>query len=112
MPARHDAPGRRARGGLTPGRRGPEIGDPAGRYAEHRTQKGKEVYYYQGTDFIRDVETECRREMTAYFGCSDVELRPISGQMSNEVVFKAMLKYLSKKNKPTLMLSLLKHKRN
>ena len=33
-----------------------EISDPCGRYAEHRTIKGKEVYYYQATDFIRDVE--------------------------------------------------------
>ena len=74
-----------------------EICDPAGRYAEHRTQKKKEIYYYQGTEFIREVENECRAEMAAYFGCSEVELRPISGQMSNEVVFKAMLKYLGKR---------------
>ena len=32
-----------------------EISDPAGRYAEHRTLKGQEIYYYQGTDFIRDM---------------------------------------------------------
>lgn len=69
-----------------------EISDPAGRYAEHRTIKGREVYYYQGVDFIRDVEEAAREEMARYFGCSDVELRPVSGQMSNEIVFKAMTK--------------------
>jgi glycine/serine hydroxymethyltransferase len=73
-----------------------EIGDAAGRYAEHRSQKGNEIYYYQGIDFIREVEEEAARELGTYFGCSDVELRPISGQMSNEVVFKAMLKWLAR----------------
>ncbi|MCX5801621.1 MAG: hypothetical protein NTX17_09575 [Candidatus Eisenbacteria bacterium] len=73
-----------------------EISDPAGRYAEHRTLKGKEIYFYQGTDFIRDVEEETRAAMCEYFGCTRVELRPISGQMANEVVFKAMLKFLNR----------------
>lgn len=39
-----------------------EIADPSGRYAEHRTMKGQEIYFYQGTDFIRDVEIEARKE--------------------------------------------------
>jgi len=73
-----------------------EIADPAGRYAEHRTMKGEEVYFYQGTDFIRDVEVEARKELGAYFGCTDVELRPISGQMANEVVFKGVVKYINR----------------
>jgi len=73
-----------------------EIADPAGRYAEHRTMKGAEVYFYQGTDFIRDVEVECQREMAEYFGCTDVELRPVSGQMANEVVFKGLVKFLNR----------------
>lgn len=73
-----------------------EISDPAGRYAEHRTMKGEEVYFYQGVDFIRDVEAECQREMAAFFGCTDIELRPVSGQMANEVVFKGLVKYLNR----------------
>jgi len=73
-----------------------EIADPAGRYAEHRTMKGEEVYFYQGIDFIRDVEIEARRELSAYFNCLDVELRPISGQMANEVVFKGVTKFLNR----------------
>ena len=73
-----------------------EISDPAGRYAEHRTMKGEEVYFYQGTDFIREVELETQRELGQYFGCSDVELRPISGQMANEVVFKGLVRFLNR----------------
>ena len=73
-----------------------EIADPSGRYAEHRTMKGEEVYFYQGIDFIRDVEIEARKELETYFGCSDVELRPVSGQMANEVVFKAVVKFLNR----------------
>ena len=72
-----------------------EISDPAGRYAEHRTLKGKEIYFYQGTDFIRDVEEEVRAAMREYFNCKEAELRTISGQMANEVVFKAMTKYVN-----------------
>ncbi len=73
-----------------------EISDPSGRYAEHRTLKGEEVYFYQGTDFIREVEQEAQKELSQFFGCSDVELRPISGQMANEVVFKGMVKYINR----------------
>lgn len=74
-----------------------EIADPAGRYAEHRTMKGQEVYFYQGTDFIRDVEIAAREELCRYFCCTDVELRPISGQMANEVVFKGLVKFVNRK---------------
>jgi len=73
-----------------------EISDPSGRYAEHRTMKGEEVYFYQGIDFIRDVEVETQRELGRFFECSEVELRPISGQMANEVVFKGMVKFINR----------------
>jgi glycine/serine hydroxymethyltransferase len=73
-----------------------EIADPSGRYAEHRTMKGEEIYFYQGTDFIRDVEVEAQRELQEFFGCTDVELRPVSGQMANEVVFKGMVKFINR----------------
>jgi len=76
-----------------------EISDPSGRYAEHRTMKGEEVYFYQGTDFIRDIEVEAQKEMGKYFACGEVELRPISGQMANEVVFKGMVKFINR-NRP------------
>jgi len=73
-----------------------EISDPSGRYAEHRTMKGKEIYFYQGTDFIRDVELEAQAELARFLGCDDVELRPISGQMANEVVFKGMVRFINR----------------
>lgn len=76
-----------------------EISDPSGRYAEHRTMKGEEIYFYQGTDFIRDVELEAQRELGHFFGCREVELRPISGQMANEVVFKGMVRFINR-NRP------------
>jgi len=31
-----------------------------------------------------------------FFGCSEVELRPVSGQMANEVVFKAMVRFVNR----------------
>lgn len=73
-----------------------EVSDPSGRYAEHRTMKGEEVYFYQGTDFIKEIELEVRRELGDFFRCSEIELRPISGQMANEVVFKAMVRFLNR----------------
>jgi len=77
-----------------------EISDPAGRYAEHRKMKDKELYFYQGIDFIREVEEEARGELCRYLGCSQVELRPISGQMANELVFKAVTRFLNRKEGP------------
>jgi glycine/serine hydroxymethyltransferase len=73
-----------------------EMCDPAGRYAEHRSMKNREVYFYQGTDFIRDVEQETQDALREYFGCSEAELRPVSGQMANEVVFKAVTKFVNR----------------
>lgn len=73
-----------------------EISDPSGRYAEHRTMKGNEVYFYQAINFIRDVEEETREELKKYFGCTNIELRPVSGNMANEVVFKGMVKFLNR----------------
>ncbi len=73
-----------------------EVCDPAGRYAEHRTMKGREVYFYHGTDFIRAIEEEAKAAVCEYFGCSEAELRPISGQMANEVAFKAVTKYVNR----------------
>ena len=77
-----------------------EISDPSGRYAEHRTMKGEEIYFYQGIDFIRDVEEEARREFQRFFDCTEVELRTISGQMANEVVFKGLVRFLNRDRPP------------
>jgi glycine/serine hydroxymethyltransferase len=86
-----------------------EISDPSGRYGEHKTAlkkeleslagssalKGDQIYYYQGTDFIFAVEERLKREFGRFVNGSHVETRPISGQMANEVVFKATVKFLA-----------------
>jgi len=96
-----------------------EISDPSGRYAEHKTAlkkelealegtgalKGDQVYYYQATDFIFDVEEQLKEEFARYSSASEVEPRTISGQMANEVVFKAMIKYIGSSKKSSLSLT-------
>ena len=68
--------------------------DPACRYAEHKKVLAfydREVFYYQGTKFIDEVERLLVEEMRAYFGCTEVESRTLSGQMSNMAVFSALM---------------------
>lgn len=86
-----------------------QIMDPSFRYAEHRKVKAyndAEVFYYQGTEFIHEVETQLVRELSAFLGCAHVETRLISGQMANTAVFSAMLDYLNqgdRKSEPRRM---------
>ena len=83
-----------------------EVADAAGRYAEHRRLKGEEVYFYQGTDFIREVEEEVHEQAQRFFGCDRVEARPVSGQLANIVVFEALLRLKNRGNDgPTRRLS-------
>jgi aminomethyltransferase len=75
------------------------ITDPAGRYAEHKAVKAfkeADVFYYQGTDFIAEVEQMLVGELKAYLECSEVEARTISGQMANMAVFSAMVDHLNR----------------
>ena len=75
------------------------VTDPAGRYAEHKAVKAfreADVFYYQGTDFIAEVEQLLAGELKAYLECSEVEARTISGQMANMAVFSAMVDYLNR----------------
>ncbi len=70
------------------------ITDPAGRYAEHKPVKAfqeAEVFYYQGTDFISEVEQMLAAELRVFLECNEVEARTISGQMANMAVFSAMV---------------------
>jgi aminomethyltransferase len=89
--------------------------DPAGRYAEHKPIKAleeAEVFYYQGTDFIAEVETLLIQEINTFLGCAQTETRPISGQMANITVFSAMLDYLNRtdrKSEQRRMKSILNH---
>lgn len=75
------------------------IMDPCHRYAEHRTLKAfgeREIFYYQGTKLIEEVEELLARELRRYFGCSEVETRVISGQMANTAVFSGFVDYLNR----------------
>jgi aminomethyltransferase len=76
-----------------------QVLDPAFRYAEHRTLEAfydAEVFYYQGTKFIADVERLVNQEMAAFLGAHEVESRVISGQMANTVVFGGVVDYLNR----------------
>ncbi len=76
--------------------------DPAFRYAEHRKLHAfydTDVFYYQGTDFIDEVERLLEGEMCRFIGCREVETRLISGQMANAVVFSAMVDYLNRNDR-------------
>jgi len=75
------------------------ISDPSFRYAEHRQAEAfydAEVFYYQGTDFIDEVERRLVHELRDYLGCPEVETRVISGQMANTCVFSALVEYLNR----------------
>jgi aminomethyltransferase len=75
------------------------IADPSGRYAEHRLVKAlgeSDVFYYQGTKLIGEVEILLSDELRRFIGCSEVEMRVISGQMANAAVFSGMVDYLNR----------------
>lgn len=70
--------------------------DPSGRYAEHKMIEAlgeSEVPYYQGTGFIIEKEGLVIEEMTKFLGCSQAEVRVISGQQANKTVFSALVDY-------------------
>ena len=78
------------------------IMDPAFRYAEHKKAGsfyGAEIFYYQGTDFIQEVENLIGSEFKKYLGCINVESRVLSGQMANTAVFAGMLDFLNRDNR-------------
>ena len=87
--------------------------DPVGRYAEHKQVKAleeAEVFYYQGTDFIWEVENALKKELSAYLGCPSIEARLVSGQMANTTVFSAMVDFLNRsdrKSEPRRMRSVM-----
>ena len=91
------------------------IMDPSHRYAEHRTLKAfgeKEVFYYQGTKLIEEVEGLLTEELRRYFGCTEVEMRVISGQMANAAVFSGLVDYLNRldrKREPRRLRKVMNH---
>ena len=75
------------------------IMDPVCRYAEHKPVKAfndAEVFYYQGTEFIGEVETLLQNELRKFLSCAEVEARLVSGQMANTAVFSAMVDYINR----------------
>ncbi len=75
------------------------ITDPSGRYAEHRLMKAfkeTDVFYYQGTKLIGEVETLVADELRRFIGCSEVEPRVVSGQMANTAVFSGIIDFLNR----------------
>jgi aminomethyltransferase len=75
------------------------ITDPVNRYAEHKKIKAfadEDVFYYQGTEFIGEVEALLNKEFQCYFDCSNIESRVISGQMANSAVFSGLVDFLNR----------------
>jgi aminomethyltransferase len=73
--------------------------DPAFRYAEHKKVKAfydADIFYYQGTEFIAEVEQLLEEEMRKFMGCDNIESRLVSGQMANTAVFSAMVDYINR----------------
>jgi len=73
--------------------------DPSGRYAEHKQVKAfkeADIFFYQGTDFILEVEKLLDEQMRLYLGCTEVESRLVSGQMANTAVFSALVDFINR----------------
>ena len=91
------------------------VSDPSFRYAEHRSLEAfydAEIFYYQGTDFIADVERLLGGELRTFLGAREVETRVISGQMANTVVFGALVDHLNRhdrKREPRRIRRVLNH---
>jgi aminomethyltransferase len=87
---------------LSPAARLLSVSDPAFRYAEHRKVRAlldAEVFYYQGTGFIEEVESLLAQELRSFLGCRQVETRLISGQMANTAVFSALVDFLNRQDR-------------
>jgi len=80
--------------------------DPSGRYAEHKYIEAlgeSEIPYYQGTEFIIETEGLVIQEMAKFLGCTQVEVRVISGQQANKAVFSALVDYKNRLDRKTEM---------
>ena len=88
------------------------MSDPSGRYNEHNRLKAlgpsaPEVRYYKGTAFVMECEEELKAALRAFFGCTRVETRPISGQMANDIVYDALKQFRNRHRggRPSTLLS-------
>jgi aminomethyltransferase len=76
--------------------------DPSFRYAEHKKTKSfydYDVFYYQGTGFIDEVEHLLVDEFKKFLDCAEAETRVVSGQMANTAVFSALMDYKNRVNR-------------
>jgi aminomethyltransferase len=87
---------------LSPMARLVSVMDPAFRYAEHKESKAfydEDIFFYQGTGFISEVERLLEAELAQFLGCREVEARLVSGQMANTAVFSALVDYVNRSDR-------------
>ncbi|MDX1488375.1 MAG: glycine cleavage system aminomethyltransferase GcvT, partial [Acidiferrobacterales bacterium] len=96
------------------------MSDPSARYNEHNRLKAlgpdaPDVRYYKGTAFIMEKEEELKAALRAFFNCSQVEPRVISGQLANDTVYDAFKQFKNRHRRgrrPELIARVLVHDLN
>ena len=76
--------------------------DPSFRYGQHKKISSfydAEAFFYQGSDFIGEVESLLAAEFKNYLGCKNVETKTLSGFMANEAVFSGLLEFSNRDNR-------------
>jgi aminomethyltransferase len=71
-----------------------------------------DVFYYQGTKLIGDIEVLIADELRRFIGCSEVEARVVSGQMANAAVFSGIVDYfnrLDRRSEPRRIRKVMNH---
>jgi len=77
----------------SPAVRAIECNDFMGRYAEgHPNTKEERNRYYEGTDYIDQIESMATRELIQMAQCRQADVRPISGNAANTAVALGLLR--------------------
>jgi glycine hydroxymethyltransferase len=77
----------------SPAVRSIQLNDFMGRYAEgHPNTPDKINRYYQGTQYIDEIETMAAREIRELFQCAQAEVRPYSGNNANTAIAMGYLR--------------------
>ena len=67
--------------------------DFMGRYAEGHPNEGEQINrYYQGTQYIDQIERMARQELLELFGARQADVRPISGNAANTAIALSVLR--------------------
>ena len=70
-----------------------QLNDFMGRYAEGHPNIGSKINrYYQGTQYIDQIETMAAKEIKELFKCAQAEVRPYSGNNANAAIALAYLR--------------------